>query len=190
MWPWLAGPAPRLTDPRIEAEVGRQLAPIREAVDVADGGHERRRDDHVDAGDGHQPLDLGPPQRVGGDELVDLRDLRVEEVDLAQAGIDGLALAGRQLLIVQPGPAFDAEEVRSRRTVLQAPHQDGVDLVFDPRARPDQLRAAGQPAAHRADALIRRPDPIELARPQQLGQGAGIEPVGLGPGLADAGVAR
>jgi hypothetical protein len=63
-----------------------------------------------------------------------------------------------------------------------------VDLVLGPRARPDQLGAAGQPAAHRADALIRRPDPVELARPQELGQGAGVEPVGLGPGLADPGV--
>jgi hypothetical protein len=110
----------------------------------------------------------------------------VEEVDLAQAGVDGLALAGRQLLIVQPGPAFDSEEVRSRRTVLQAARQDSVDLVLHPRARPDELRATGQPAAHRADALIGRPDPIELARPQQLGQRPRIEAISLGPRLTDA----
>ena len=103
MWPWLAGASPDWRTLRVEAEIGGQLAPIGEAADVADGGHERRRDDDVDAGDGHQPLDLRPAQRVGGDELVDLGDLGVEEVDLAQAGVDGLALADRQLLLGQPG---------------------------------------------------------------------------------------
>ena len=83
-------------------------------------------------GDGHQPLDLRPAQRLGGDELVDLRDLGVEEVDLAQAGVDGLALADRQELLGQPGPALDSEEVRGRRTVLQTAHQHRVDLVLDP----------------------------------------------------------
>ena len=52
-----------LTDARVQAEVGGQLAPIREAADVADGGHERRGDDHVDTGDGHQPLDWASPAR-------------------------------------------------------------------------------------------------------------------------------
>src|SRR5512133_3301467 len=58
------------------------------------------------------------------------------------------------------------------------------------RARPNQLGATCQPAAHRAEALIRGPDAIELTGPQQLGQGPRIEAVGLGPRLADAGVAR
>jgi hypothetical protein len=92
------------------------------------------------------------------------------------------------LLLGQPQAALDAKQVRRRRAVLQAPHQHRVDLVLDARARPDQLRAARQAPAHRADALIRRPDPIELTRPQQLGQGPGVEAVGLGAGLADAGV--
>jgi hypothetical protein len=56
----VGGPGAGLADLGIEAEIGGQLAPIGEAADVADGGHERRRDDHVDAGDGHQPLDFGP----------------------------------------------------------------------------------------------------------------------------------
>jgi hypothetical protein len=67
-------PVAGLADPRVEAEIGGQLAPITEAADVAD-------------------LDLRPPQRLGGDELVDLRNLGVEEIDLAQAGLDRFALA-------------------------------------------------------------------------------------------------
>ena len=41
-----------------------------------------------------------------------------------------------------------------------------------------------------ADALIRRPHPIELTRPQQPGQRARVETIGLRARLADAGVAR
>ena len=70
-------------------------------------------------------------------------------------------------------PALDAEEVRGGRAVLQAAHQHRVDLVLGPRARPDQLRSPREPAAHHPDTLIRRPDPVELARPQQLGQACG-----------------
>jgi len=65
-----------------------------------------------------------------------------------------------------------------------------VDLVLRARPRANQLRAAREPAAHRADALIRRPHPVELTRPQQLGQCARVEPIGLRARLADAGVAR
>jgi hypothetical protein len=64
-----------LADPRVQAEIGGQLAPVREAADVTDGGHECRGDDDVDPGDGHQSLDFGPRQRLGGDQLVHLGDL-------------------------------------------------------------------------------------------------------------------
>jgi hypothetical protein len=86
-------------------------------------------------------------------------------IDLAQAGVDRLALAEHQLLLAQPAPALDAKEVRRGRPVLQAAHQHRVDLVLDPRARPNQLRAARQPAAHRAHTLVGRPDAVELPRP-------------------------
>ena len=87
-------------------------------------------------------------------------------------------------------PALDAEEARGGRTVLQAAHQDGVDLVLDARARPDQLSPARQSPAHRPDTLVRRPDAVELARPQQLGQRSRVQAVGLRARLTDAGVAR
>ena len=183
----VGGPGARLTDPWVQAEIGGQLAPIAEAADVADGGHEGRRDDDVDAGDGHQPLDLGPAERLGGDELIDRGDLGVEKVDLAQASVDRLALADRQLLLAEPArPLTPNRSDAGGRSFRQ--RISTAWISFCPGARPDQLRAARQPAAHHPDALIRRPDPVELARPQQLGQRAGVEPVGLGPRLADAGV--
>jgi hypothetical protein len=64
-----------------------------------------------DPGDGHQSPDFGPRQRLGGDQLVHLGDLLVEKVDLANRRVDGLALAERQLLGGQPGPAIDPKEV-------------------------------------------------------------------------------
>jgi hypothetical protein len=65
-----------------------------------------------------------------------------------------------------------------------------VDLVLRARACPDQLRAAREPASHRADPLVGRPHPVELARPQQLGQRPGVKAIGLGPRLPDPGVTR
>jgi hypothetical protein len=104
--------------------------------------------------------------------------------------VDGLALAQRQLLVGQPAPALDPEQVRRGRAVLQAAHQHRVDLVLHPRAGPHQLGATRQAPAHHADALIRRPDAIELTGPQQLGQRARVEAVGLGARLPDPGVGR
>jgi hypothetical protein len=112
MWPWFAGPAPDCLA-RIQAGIAGQLAPVAEAADVTDGGHERRGDDHVDPRDAHQPLDLRPGQRLGGDQPVDLRDLAVEELDLAHGGIDRLALGERELLPGRPGPARPLTPIRS-----------------------------------------------------------------------------
>jgi hypothetical protein len=73
------GPA----DARIEAEIADQLARRPEAADIADRGQERRRADHVDARDGHQPACPPRGQRGLGNEPVDGRDLGVKERDLA-----------------------------------------------------------------------------------------------------------
>jgi len=65
-----------------------------------------------------------------------------------------------------------------------------VDLVLRARAGAHELGATGEPSAHHADALIRGPDTVELTGPQQLGQRAGVESVGLGARLPDPGVGR
>jgi len=60
-----------------------------------------------------------------------------------------------------------------------------MDLVLGrERARTNCARRANR----RHITLIRRPDPVELAGPEQLGQGAGVEAFSLGSGLTDAGV--
>jgi hypothetical protein len=62
--------------------------------------------------------------------------------------------------------------------------------VLGARARPHELGAAPESAAHRPDAFVRCPDAVEFARPQQLGQRSHVEAVGLRAGLTGAGVAR
>jgi hypothetical protein len=80
-----------------------------------------------------------PRQRLGGDQPLDLGDLGVEGLDLAHGRVDGLALSERQLLLSQPGPALDAEQIRRRRAVLQTAHQDGVNLVLGARPNTHEL---------------------------------------------------
>ena len=115
--------AARLTHARVEAEVADELAPGWEAADVADGGQERRGDDHVDARDGHQPPDLRRGKRRLGDRPLDRGDLLVEKLDLAQTAVDRLALIDRQLELAQPSAAGLAEQVADRGLCDQTPDQ-------------------------------------------------------------------
>ena len=106
MCPCVAGASPDWRTFGIQSEVGDQLAPVGEAVDVADRRQEGRGDDQVHARDGHQPARLGPVERVVRDRAIDQRDLAVEEVDLAQAAVERLAFLDRQLELGQPRPAL------------------------------------------------------------------------------------
>ncbi len=69
-------------------------------------------------------------------------------------------------------------------------HQHRVDLVLHARAGAHELGAAREAPAHHAHALIRGPDAIELAGPQQLGQRARVEAICLRARLTDPGVGR
>jgi hypothetical protein len=159
-------------------------------LDLADRRHERRGDDHVDAGDGHQALDLRPLERLGGDRALDRLDLEVEELDLAQRRVDGLALLCGEAKLGEPAPTLGSKGLCERGAAHQAAHQGGVDLVLRPGPRADQLGAASDPSAHHAGPLVRHPDPIELARGEQPREGAGVEPISLRPRTADPGVGR
>ena len=165
MWPCAAGPAPDWRTLRVQAEVGGQLAAIGEAADVADGGHERRRDDHVDARDGHQPLDLRPGQRLGGDAARSTAAISASRKSTWRSAESTVSRShDRQLLLGQPAAPLDAEQIRRRRAVLQTAHQRGVDLVLGARAR---ANSCARRASRRRIARIRssgRPDP-DQARP-------------------------
>ena len=70
------------------------------------------------------------------------------------------------------------------------PDQHRVDLVLRARARTHELVAPRQPPAHRARPLVGHPHRVQLTGGQQLGQRAGIQPVGLRARPADPGVMR
>ena len=109
---------------------------------------------------------------------------------MAQAGLHGLSLHERQLKPPQPLSSLDPEQVRHGRAALQAAHQHGVNLVLGSGASPDQLATARQTPAHPPGPLRRHPHRLELPGPQQPGQRARVEAVGLCPRLRNAGIAR
>src|SRR5918995_503289 len=127
--------ASRLAYPRVEAEVADELARRGEAADVADRGHERGRRLHVDAGDAHQPQHLRPGERLLGDLAVEDRDLGIQEVDLAQAALEGETLVGRELKPSEPAAASLPEGVRHRRALAQVARQDSMRLILRSRPR-------------------------------------------------------
>src|SRR5437588_11160176 len=81
-----------LTHARIEPHIGDELLRRAEAVNVTDDRHERRRRDEAHPGNGHQATDLLTAERLRGELALDQADLAVQEVDLAQTALDGLAL--------------------------------------------------------------------------------------------------
>ena len=151
----------------MQPEVADQ-APGAEPPDVADCGQQRRRDHHVDPRDGHQPADVGHPDRLGGDQLVDLRELVAEEVQLAQPGLEGQALVDRQLLLGQPRPSLDSERSAAGGRPRGCDQHRG-DLVLDLGARLTSCAGARPPPQH-PDAVIADPDPVESPGRQQVGQ--------------------
>jgi hypothetical protein len=175
---------------RVKPEVGDQLSAGEKPARVADGGDERRGADHVQAGHGHQPADLRPGEGLLGDQFLHGGDLRVEELDVAHPGVDGLALLKRQLQSGEPLTALHAEQIRDRRLGLQPALQRRVDLVLRAGARADQLLTARQPTAQDPAALIGHPYRLELTPPQQTRQRSRVELVRLRSRARDPGVIR
>jgi len=67
----------------VQTEVTDQMARTREAAHVADHGAERHGAGHVDAGDGEQATHVLVAVCLDRHEMVDRRQLRAEEVELA-----------------------------------------------------------------------------------------------------------
>jgi len=127
-------------------------------------------------------------QGLGSDHLLDRGDLGLAELDLAHRAVDRLALGRRQRELGQPLAAGLAEEVAEAGLRDEPPHQRRVDLVLGRGSGADELASALKPPAHRLRRLVGDPDRLELAGGKQPGQGPGVEAVGLGAGLAHAGV--
>jgi hypothetical protein len=144
-----------------------------------DGGHERRGRHQTHSGNSHQPLDLRRVDRPLGDLTLQDRDLAADEIDVAQAPIDRVAFITWELKRSEPLPAALAEHVAHRRAPLQVAHQHRMDLVLGTGALPNQLRAAAEPPAQRASAVIRQPASTQQAGGQQPRELLRVQPVGL-----------
>jgi hypothetical protein len=99
--------------------------------------------------------------------------------DLAQAGLDRLALVAGELLRGQPAASGDAEEVARRWSSLEVADQDRVDLILLPRALPDELCATSDPPAQNPGRFVDRPCLRDQPSGEQPDERAGIGFVGL-----------
>ena len=140
--------------------------------------------------DGNTPLPFARFQVTDsidelGDVGVDQLDLAVEEVDLAQAAVDRLALFLGEVLAGEPGTPALAEQVARRRAPEQAASEHRMDLVLGPGAVANERPAARQAPAQRAGPLIADPDLGQQVRREQPRQRRRVEAVGLDARVAD-----
>jgi hypothetical protein len=142
----------RLSHPRVEPEVRDELARVAEAADVADAGHERGRGLQVDSGHAHQPAHLAGTDRRLGQRAVDRGDLLVEEIDLAQTALDGLALVVGQLNAREEAPAPVAGDVVDAGPVEQVALQRAAAISFFARLR--WRTSCARRATKRRSALV------------------------------------
>src|SRR6266550_4484255 len=120
-----SGRLARLAHPRVKPDIGDELLRCLKATDVADHRHERRGRDEAHPGDSHEAADLLRRKRLSCERSLDQPNLSVEEVDLAQSAVDGLALVGRQLERLEPLASSLAEHVTHRRATFEVAGEHG-----------------------------------------------------------------
>jgi hypothetical protein len=98
-----------------------------------------------------------PIEGVLGEVLVDAGDLDGEEVDLAQARRDGVALVEWQLELGQPLASALAEQVAGRWAALEVPDEHGGRFVLDARALTHKLCTPRGQTAQRTGGLVADP---------------------------------
>ena len=154
----------------VQPQVADQVPCAGEARDVADHGDQRDGGGHVDAGDGQQAPHVLVALRLGRDEAIDLGEFLAEEVELAQAALDGETLIRRQFLDGEPSATLTAEEVAHRRASPEVALQHRRDLVLDLRAALDEaLGLVGL-----ADRSNDRVETFSKGMQQRLGLGVAL----------------
>jgi len=174
-----------LADPGVQTEIGDQLLGATKAPEVADCCDERECDGRVDARDRHQSLDLVALERDASQRGVDDPQLLPLEVELAQQRLDRLALITRKILLGQPGPALDPEQVRERAARDQVAMQDRLHLVLQPGALAHDMRPPGDLPAQRVRRFISDPHTRQIVGGQKLREDPGVDLVGLDLRLRD-----
>lgn len=174
-----SGGDPGLMDLRVEAEITHELVRVLETPYVADSSHERRGSREVDPRHGEKELDR---TLLGGHlsyDLVELFELPTKELQLTKARRHGLPFVVGQLHAVEPSESFHSEQVGCRWSLDEVAMQHSMDLVLEPRALSHELTTATHAPASKTRRLLGYPHLGKESRAEQLGEGAGVELVGL-----------
>ena len=179
MRPCWARPSPGLPNPRVEPHIAHQLLWRSKTVDVADCRDQAGRDRDIDTGDGDQPRH----PRIADDALRDLaveqQEILCQAIELAHMPLNGRRLVFGKRLPGQPVPTTPVEQVGMRARRDQVRVEDGMHLVLDPRAMPDDLVAPRHPTPQPLGRRVGCPDLGQIAGCMQLRQNAGVDLVGL-----------
>jgi len=135
----LSWPKPGLPYSRVQTKVADQLCRRGEARDVTDRREQADSHDAVHSCDRQKPLQLLILKHGFAQQLVDRSEVVTEAVELAQALLDGQTFIHWKRLLGQPSAPLVAEEIRCRALRNQVCGQNGVDLVLQARAMPNNL---------------------------------------------------
>ena len=130
-------------------------------------------------------LTAGVVDHRHADLTVEHREVLAQPVQLAQVPVDGGPLVIGQDLLGEPGPPRPVEQLRVRTRRDEVRRQDGVDLVLHPRAMADHLVAARHQPTQALGLRIGHPHLGQEISRAKRGQHAGVDLVGLDPGVRD-----
>ncbi len=166
-----------------QAQVAGRVIGVREAANVAPGGHNRLGRGHVNARQRYEQLHLRAVVPAACQFQVDRVDLALHEGQQASVGIDQRLPLLVEFHIVEPLKAGRSEQSLRR---LDKPHgQHAVDAVAHGRAMPDQRSAPAGEFAETAGGFVGLPDLGQEVAAEQLGQYVGVDLVGLHLRLGD-----
>ena len=139
--PMVSRPRSRLPHARVQPEIADELLGFGKALDIADRGDQRERDNHINAGDGHQAFCPFVGERRLGKIAFDGFEIVSQPVELAEVALYCQPLIPRQNLFGKPGTALGATQILMRAGRDQMGVQDRLNNVLQPRALPHNLVA-------------------------------------------------
>ena len=177
--PMLSEPKPRLSHPRIEAEITHKLLRRGKASDVADRGDEACRHRDIYACNGQKPFYRWVFETTLSNLAIKELNILGKSIEFAEVSVDRLDLIGRKNLAPQPGSTETAEKIGMRATRHEMRMQDRMDLVLDPRAMTDDLVATRYKAPQALCLGRRRPDFRQKSSRVEARQNSCVDLVGL-----------
>ncbi len=142
----------------VQAEIGDQPVGAWEPLGRPDRRHQPDRHHHVDARNGHEPLDLRVGERVARQLALDDSQIVRESVVLAQMPPKRIALVGRERLCQEPCPPPWPEQIGVRALRYEVGVQNRLDDSLQSRPLAHDLRASRYLPPQAKRMLVRYPD--------------------------------